>query len=178
MTIEAVTVEHTAPLLEFFAALPDGDRTFIQEDIGDPDVVRHLLATRVQQWVDVADGRIGGYVVAVKSRPGWSDHVGEIRLVIAPDRRRGGLGRELARHALTEAVLDGRRKIVVELAADQEHAIAMFSALGFTGEALLRDHIRDRTGQLRDLLMLAHFVDDTWSSLESMGLVEEMGEAP
>lgn len=175
MTIEAVTTQHTAPLLEFFAALPEGDRTFIQEDVGDPDVVRHLLATRVQQWVDVTDGRIGGYV-AVKSRPGWSDHVGEIRLVIAPDRRRGGLGRELARHALSEAVLDGRRKIVVELAADQEHAIAMFGALGFTGEALLRDHIRDHSGQLRDLLMLAHFVDDTWSGMASIGLVEEIGE--
>ena len=50
---------------------------------------------------------------------------------------------------------------MVELPVEQEPAIAMFSGLGFTGEALLRDHIRDRNGQLGDLVMLAHLVDET-----------------
>ncbi|NMO00905.1 GNAT family N-acetyltransferase [Gordonia sp. TBRC 11910] len=176
MTISPVTDEHTAALVDFFLALPEEDRTFIQEDVGDPDAVRSLLATRVQQWVAVDDaGRIGGYV-AVKSRPGWSDHVGDIRLVVDPAHRRTGVGRELARHALAAAITDGRRKIVVELTADQEHAVAMFATLGFTGEALLRDHIRDRNGHLRDMLMLAHFVDDSWGSMETLGLAEELGD--
>ena len=35
---------------------------------------------------------------------GWSDHVGEVRLVVAPGRRGSGLGRQLARHALVSAV--------------------------------------------------------------------------
>jgi hypothetical protein len=59
----------------------------------------------------------------------------------------------------------GRRKLVVELAADQENALAMFSSLGFIGEALLRDHIRDRNGKLHDLVMLAHFVDGMWAGM-------------
>ena len=81
----------------------------------------------------------------------------------------------LARHALIEAVRAGRRKLVVELAADQENALAMFSSLGFTGEALLRDHIRDRNGELHDLIMLAHFVDGMWAGMGAIGLSDELG---
>ena len=80
----------------------------------------------------------------------------------------------LARHALTDAVRAGRRKVVVELATDQEHALAMFGSLGFTGEALLRDHIRDRDGNLRDLIMLAHFVDATLASMNTIGVSAEL----
>jgi hypothetical protein len=52
--------------------------------------------------------------------------------------------------------------------------MAMFLALGFGGEALLRDHIRDRTGQLHDLVVLAHFVDDNWAAMDAVGLAEEL----
>ncbi len=175
MTIEAVTDAHTEALVEFMTGLPEADRTFIQEDVGNADEVRRLISARVSQWVMVDDdGRIEGYV-AVRSRPGWSDHVGDIRLVVGKDSRRGGVGKALARHAVMQTIADGRRKVVVELPADQGHAVAMFSELGFTGEALLRDHIRDRHGDLRDLLVLAHFVDDNWSGMETIGLAEEMG---
>jgi hypothetical protein len=88
--------------------------------------------------------------------------------------RRVGVGRAPARHALADAVRAGRRKVVVELAADQDRALAMFGSLGFTGEALLRDHIRDRRGDLRDLVMLAHFVDATWADMNSISLADEL----
>jgi ribosomal protein S18 acetylase RimI-like enzyme len=97
------------------------------------------------------------------------------RLGFDPARRRAGVGRALASHALIEAVRAGRRKLVVELAADQENALAMFSSLGFTNEALLRDHIRDRNRELHDLIMLAHFVDGMWAGMGAIGLSDELG---
>jgi hypothetical protein len=48
----------------------------------------------------------------------------------------------------------------------------MFSGLGFTGEALLRDHIRDGDGQLHDLVVLAHLVEESWSTLDAVGLAD------
>ena len=85
------------------------------------------------------------------------------------------MGRTLARYALVEALRAGHRKLVVELAADQENALAMFCSLGFVGEALLRDHIRDRDGEFHDLVMLAHFVDGTWAGMDAIGLTDELG---
>ena len=51
----------------------------------------------------------------------------------------------------------------------------MFGSLGFTGEALLRDHIRDRQGNLRDLIMRSPFVDTTWASLNTIGVSAKLG---
>jgi ribosomal protein S18 acetylase RimI-like enzyme len=163
-------------LVRFFADLPEGDRTFIREDVTDPDVVRGWAAGSpgVDRWVALDDGdRVLGYV-AVLRLPGWSDHVGEVRLVVAPAGRGAGLGRELARHAVVQALEAGLTKLVVEVVADQGPALALFTGLGFTGEALLVDHIRDRDGQLRDLMVLAHHVGATWAGMEAVGLPEAL----
>jgi hypothetical protein len=50
----------------------------------------------------------------------------------------------------------------------------MFNELGFRGEALLERHIRDRHGDLRDLLMLAHAVEAEWSAIASLGIADDL----
>jgi len=177
---------HCDALLGFFTDLPAGDRTFIKEDVTDPDVVRSWTGVDAggRRWValedggnDGGDGAVLGYL-AVRRLSGWSDHVGEVRLVISPGCRGTGLGRRLARHALTHAVDDGLSKLVVEVVAEQSAAVALFSGLGFSGEALLEDHIRDRNGELRDLMVLAHHVGRTWSSMSTLGLADVLGPDP
>jgi ribosomal protein S18 acetylase RimI-like enzyme len=159
-----------SPLAAFLAALPPGDRTFIKEEVTDPGVPRAWIEDReTYRAVAVADGAILG-LVAISPGMGWSSHVGELRLVVHPAHRRRGLGSELARQAVLEAVRMGLLKLVVEVVAEQEAAVAMFTGLGFEAEALLRDQIRDRTGELRDVLVLAHRVDDNWSGLATLGL--------
>ena len=173
-----LTDAHCDALLRFFADLPEGDRTFIREDVTDPAVVRGWTAGApgVRRWVALdGEGRVTGYV-AVLRLPGWSDHVGEIRLVVAPGARGSGQGRELARHAMVQGLEEGLTKLVVEVVAEQGAALALFTDLGFTGEALLVDHIRDRDGQLRDLLVLAHHVRDTWAGMSAVGLADALGE--
>ncbi|MFW3171106.1 N-acetyltransferase family protein [Geodermatophilus sp. CPCC 206100] len=173
-----LTDAHCDALLSFFAGLPEGDRTFIQEDVADTDVVRGWAAggtPGVRRWVAVDGDAVTGYV-AVLQLPGWSDHVGELRLVVAPGSRGTGLGRELGRHAMVAALEAGLTKLVVEVVAEQGAALALFTDLGFTGEALLVDHIRDRDGQLRDLLVLAHHVGDTWAGMSAVGLTEALDD--
>ena len=174
MSVVPLGPEHCDALLRFFGDLPEGDRTFIKEEVTDPETVR-AWTTGGNRWVVVEDGEVRGYV-AVLRLPGWSDHVGEVRLVVAPAARGSGLGRDLARHALVAGVEAGLTKLVVEIVAEQGAALALFSALGFSGEAVLRDHIRDRDGQLRDLMVLAHHVGETWSGMDTVGVADALGE--
>lgn len=171
--------EHCDALLRFFQALPDGDRTFIKEDVTDPATVQRWTAGEApgRRWVVLSDGgeAVVGYV-AVIPLAGWSDHVGEVRLVVAPDRRGSGLGRTLARHALVWALEAGLSKVVVEVVADQAPVAALFTGLGFTGEAVLVDQIRDREGALHDLLVLAHHVGETWAAMDTVGVPDDLGE--
>ena len=50
----------------------------------------------------------------------------------------------------------------------------MFTELGFAPEALLIDHVRDRTGDLRDLLLLAHHTNDVSGELAAIGIDAEL----
>jgi ribosomal protein S18 acetylase RimI-like enzyme len=174
MKIVGCDSQHFRRLTDLFGVLSERDLTLIKEDVTDPDAVRSFSVRPGQQWVALDGPDLVGYA-AVRTLPEWSDHVGELRLVVDPARRSVGVGRTLARHALVEAVRAGHRKLVVELAADQENGLAMFTSLGFIGEALLRDHIRDRNGELHDLVVLAHFVDGTWAGMDAIGLTDELG---
>jgi len=176
--IEQLGPERCDALLEFFGSLPEGDRTFIKEEVTDPDTVRSWASDTSPggRWVAVDGDEVTGYV-AVRPLPGWSDHVGEVRLVVSPTRRGSGLGRELARRAVVEGISSGLSKLVVEVVAEQGAALALFTDLGFSGEALLRDHIRDRSGELRDLMVLAHQVSETWAGMDTVGITDAL-EAP
>jgi L-amino acid N-acyltransferase YncA len=176
--VERLGPERCDALLAFFGSLPEGDRTFIKEEVTDPDTVRSWAddTSPGGRWVAVVGDEVTGYV-AVRPLPGWSDHVGEVRLVVSPSRRGSGLGRELARRAVVEGVSAGLSKLVVEIVAEQGAALALFTDLGFSGEALLRDHIRDRSGELRDLMVLAHHVSETWAGMDTVGIADEL-EAP
>ena len=163
-------------LRAFLDATPEDDRTFFKEDLSDPAAVDALVTeSRTPRFVAIDDaGRIVGYVRVLQGT-GLESHVGEIRLVVAPSNRRSGVGRDLARCALVHSVKELKlRKLFVEVVAEQEPAINMFKKLGFTPEAILRDHLRDRKGTFRDLLLLGHFVDENWAGLAGYGVDREV----
>jgi L-amino acid N-acyltransferase YncA len=166
---------HLEAVRAFLNGLPDEDATFIKEDVRDPSVAAGWCrgGDGARRFVALDGDRVAG-IASVVPLVGWSAHVGELRLVVAPRARGKGLGRALARRALREAFELGLEKIVVEVVAEQEHAIRMFDELGFRGEALLERHIRDRHGGLRDLLVLAHAVDDERSSMASLGIEQDL----
>jgi L-amino acid N-acyltransferase YncA len=171
MDIRAPSGADLDALMGFFERVPESERTFFKEPVLDRATVEGwLLAERGRRGLALDDdGRVIGYVAIVRLS-GWSDHVGEVRLVVDPEQRGKGVGRALARWALLQALEAGLTKLTVEVVAEQEGAVAMFGSLGFTAEGLLRDHVRDRDGTLRDLILLSHSVEDAWSAMETAGI--------
>jgi len=160
-------------LQRFFARIPDADRTFLKEDVDNPAIVSAWAGPGGARTIAVDAGEVVGSVAVIPLH-GWSSHVGEVRLVVDPAARGHGVGRQLARHAVHDAVELGLAKLVVEVIADQTGLIAMFVALGFDAEALLADHVRDRNGQIRDLLVLANDVESQFAALATAGITEEL----
>jgi ribosomal protein S18 acetylase RimI-like enzyme len=170
MEIRTPTPDDLDALLDFFERVPESERTFFKEHVLDrPTVEGWVTSDRGRRGLAFDDGRVVGYV-AVVPHSGWSDHVGDVRLVVDPERRAQGLGRTLARWALLQAVECGLTKLTVEVVVEQERAVAMFGGLGFVAEGLLRDHVRDHDGELRDLVLLSHAVADSWSAMETVGI--------
>jgi L-amino acid N-acyltransferase YncA len=157
----------------FLERIPEGDRTFFKEDVDDPEVRASWVRPGAARVLAVDGDDVVGYV-AVVALQGWSSHVGEVRVIVDPDRRGNGIGRALAQRAVLEALKLELTKMVVEVVADQEPTIRMFSSLGFEPEALLVDHVRDQSGELRDLMLLSHSVEQSWASLNAAGIADSV----
>jgi ribosomal protein S18 acetylase RimI-like enzyme len=161
-------------LVAMFAALPDRDKTFVEDRVDRDTVARWPLDPTASRWIVGTGDSAHGYL-GVIPHAGWSSHVGDLRLVVAGDHRRKGLGRALAQHGLLTGVALGLRKITVSVAADKEGDIAMFTSIGFRPEALLEDHIRDRHGAFHDLVLLSHDVAEVGDDLSLVGVSEAVG---
>jgi L-amino acid N-acyltransferase YncA len=173
MEIRKVRADDEPAVERFVSRIPQGDRTFFKEDVTDPDVVGFWTRRGGITTVAVENGEILGYGAVIPLQ-GWSSHVGEVRVIVDPDQRKRGVGRALARRAVLSALELGLTKMVVEVIADQEPTIAMFRSLGFDPEALLEDHVRDHDGEMHDLMILAHSVEESWGSMLSTGIAESL----
>lgn len=148
-------------LLSFGASLPVEDVLYLEDDYHSPEIITRLVnASHAENWrqvVAVGNGEIVGYS-AVRRLPGWSSHVGDIRLLIHPDWRRCGLGTGLAQTIFDAARDLGVDKVIVEMLDTQNSGKEIFERLGFRVEGVLTDHAHDRQGQRRDMLVLAYHI--------------------
>jgi L-amino acid N-acyltransferase YncA len=161
----------------FASQVPEGERRFLKEDLEDVEEIasaptRDRGGQRARRLV--AAEETGGIVGVAGAFPGtgWSAHVAEIRVLVSAAHRRRGLGRELARAAVVEALELGCSQAYVEVIAEQEALVAMFQDLGFEPAALLPDFVRDGTGEFHDLMLLTLRADDQWRLNQVLGLDE------
>jgi ribosomal protein S18 acetylase RimI-like enzyme len=159
-------------VVALFAGIPAGEHVFFKETISDPRVVEDWLSAARGCWL-VA--RLAGTVVgvaAVVPGHGWSQHVGELRMIVSPAQRSQGIGAMLARRSLQAAVDLGLEKVTVEALAEQQGVIDLFRGLGFVPEALLADQVRDAAGGVHDLMVLSHPVHGAWGQIDAVGADE------
>ncbi len=175
MEIRELEPDDQAAVEEFLRRIPEGDRTFFKEDVDNPEVLAAWVrpGTRDVRLLAVDDGAVLGYAAVIPLQ-GWSSHVGEVRVVVDPETRGRGIGTALARQAVIEALSLGLAKLVVEVVAEHEPTVAMFRKHGFDPEALLKDHVRDQSGELRDLMILALSVEASYASLAATGVADSV----
>ena len=145
----------------FAETLPEHDLLFLGRDLKHPRVIEAWLDAIEEGWIDSlvaedGDGALLGTCALVRDPLSWSAHVGEVRLLVAAERRGAGLGRDLLEAVMAIAAEHRLAKLTARMTADQSGSIALFETLGFRGEALLRDQVRDRAGRPHDLVILAY----------------------
>ena len=151
-------------ILRFARRLPAHDLRFLRRDITDSDDVEDWLANVARgsaaAIIALSQNEIVGYATVDRGRLRWTAHVGEIRVLIDPSVRGGGLGAALLQIVFDAALEAGVRKLVAQMTADQGAAATLFRRLGFEQEVIRRGHAMDVDGQLHDLLVLSLIADD------------------
>ena len=147
----------------FVETLSEHDLLFLGRDLKHPRVIAAWLEAIREGWIDSliaedleADGHpVVGTAALVRDPLGWSAHVGEVRLLVGPDRRGAGLGRDLLEAVFSIAQGRGLAKLTARMTSDQSGSVALFESLGFRAEALLKDQVRGRDGRPHDLAILS-----------------------
>jgi L-amino acid N-acyltransferase YncA len=180
VTVRYMDRDDREAFLAFTKTLPDHDLLFLRTDITDPDVVDGWLDNidqeRTVTIIAETEGRILGYASLHFSNAPWSQHVGELRVLLAEEARGQGLGRGLTETIFAQALDRGIEKMVAQMTIDQKGAIATFEERGFKPEALLRDHVKDRKGDKHDLLVFSHDVRSFQSQLNAYGVQAAGGD--
>ncbi|WP_239806198.1 GNAT family N-acetyltransferase [Croceicoccus hydrothermalis] len=161
-------------VIAFARDIPLHDLMFLERDIRNPKVVDAWLDQcergTIRSTLAFSGDRVVGSNALVRDELSWSAHVGEIRILIAPDARGSGLGRALAQDSMDVAQQSGIERLVVRMTPDQTSALSLFADMGFRPEALLRNQVRDARGVTNDIVILALDMNRLRSAHEVYGL--------
>ena len=161
-------------MLAFADSLPEHDLLFLGRDLRHPRVVEAWLGAIEEGWIDslvaIDKGKLVASAALVRDPLGWSAHVGEIRLLVAADKRGAGLGRDLLEGIYSIAMERGLSKLTAQMTPDQIGSVMLFESLGFRAEALLKDQVRDRSGNTFDLAVLSQDVARVAAQHRAFGL--------
>ena len=142
----------------FFTALPEDERRYLRRDVTQRSVIeeriRENALVMVERLVAMYDDRIVADGSFEHERYGWGEKIAQIRLIVAPDFRRSGLGTALARLLYVIAHQHDVARINVRMLRPQAAARDIFRRLGFREEYVLPDHVRDLDGNLQDLILM------------------------
>lgn len=155
---------------DFFAALSEKDRSYLRRDVTRREVVAKRIEAmksgRVKRLVALAKDRIVADAALEMASEGWDEHVAEVRLIVAREYRRKGLGALMARELYALAAEVKIEEIVVKMMRPQRAARSIFRKLGFHEETLLPDYVKDARGKKQDLILMRCDLEALWRELE------------
>lgn len=163
-------MDDVEPSLRFYRNLPPEDRRYLRVDVTQRDVVerriRKAMEGRIHRIIALVDDQIVADGTLERSEEMWRRHLGEIRVVVAREYQRRGLGRLIIADLYRTAEQQGVEKIVAKMAAPQTGARKIFERLGFHVDSVLPDYIKDADGKLQSLVVMTCSLDELSKELK------------
>ena len=170
VVIRSLVKDDLKKLLAFFQKLPAEEKAYLRRDVTDQSVVeqriREMELNRVKRLVALYGDEIVADGALELEGHGWKEHVGEIRLIVAPAFRRKGLGMSMARELYFLATGEKLEEIVVKMMKPQVAAHNIFKRLGFREQATFPEYVKDRSGAKQDLVVMRCDLESMWRELE------------
>lgn len=152
-------------LYHFFERIPESDRHYLKENVAAPEVIQDWTTNIDYERVIPMVALVGDIIVADatlhRSRSPALRHIGELRIVVDPEYRQHGLGRQLIRELVDIAVALTLHKVTFQLVDHREKA-AIMAAHGehFEEVARLKEWIRDEWGNFQDMVILEYAIKE------------------
>lgn len=150
-------------LVHFFSLAGPEDRRFLRDNVADPAVVAgwadNLDYSRVYPLVAVMHDLIVGDAT-LHFRQGVERHQGELRIYLAREMRRRGLGTRMLQSLIEIGRNLGLHQLIGKVVTDQASVIKALEELGFACQCTLPNFFMRPNGDTHDLaLMLLSLID-------------------
>ena len=148
-------------LVALFRSLPDEETQYFRRNVANLDLVA--------QWTEQPDySSIFPLVAVVNDRivgdstlfigQGCSRHTAEIRIFLARDFRRRGIGAAMIKAQIEIARRMGLHQMIAEVVENQPQVIHAFEGLGFQRQFSWRDLFMTPEGETLDMVVLINFL--------------------
>lgn len=155
--LRPMVTEDEAALAELFAPVSDYDVRYLRDNVRDPAIIKHwcrdLDYAKVLPLMALLKDRIVGQAT-LHYRKGPRRHIGEVRIYLAVDFRKRGLGTKMLKTLIELARKQGLQILVAEIVTEQSQVIKAFQNLGFETRSVFEDFFMLPDGELRDSVIM------------------------
>ncbi len=148
-------------LIALFANLPAEETQYFRSNIANPDVVAGWAEqpdyANVFPLVAVVSDRIVGNSTLHLGK-GFTRHTAEIRIFLAKEFRRHGLGAAIIKGQLEIARKLGLHQVLAEIVESRPQVIHAFERLGFERQFAFKDLFMTPEGETLDMIVLVNFL--------------------
>lgn len=159
--LRPLTLKDKGALVALFSNLPEEETAYFRSNITDSRVVEgwaeHPDYTTVFPLLAVVGDRIVGNSTLHMGK-GYARHTAELRIFLARDFRRQGIGSAMIRAQLEIARKLGLHQVVAEIVESRPQVIHAFERLGFERQFAWRDLFMTPQGELLDMVVLINFL--------------------
>lgn len=171
MTIRTCLPGDAPAIRAYLGNIPEHERAFYKTESSDAELAEAWsTAGDPLRLLDITEDGVVRGVIGIRRGRGQSAHTGEINLLVDPAFRRQNVATGLVRSVIGAAMKAELSHIYVEVTAEHTATLAMFRSLGFEGEALLQGFIKDKQGQLQDLIMMTNRIEENWAAAQLLGI--------
>lgn len=155
--LRPMTIEDKQRLIDLFAPISNEDLRYLRNNVRDPAVVEgwfdDLDYNRVLPLIALVKDQVVGQAT-LHFRSGPERHIGEVRIFLAKNFRRRGLGTRMLNTLIDLARRQDLDSLLAEVVADQSNVIKAFQNLGFELRCTFDDYFMLPDGDTRDVAVL------------------------
>ena len=164
VSLRSLENEDMESLFKFFSRIPRTDLLIYKDDVRKWETIESWFTSplyeKIYQIIALKDEEIVAKGTLHKGGLYWQ-HAAEIKLIVDPDYRGRGLGSQMFKTLLAEALNRSFEKIIVRFTPDNRSFTRMLDHFGFKPEAVLNCYVRcEETGEQKDLVIASYNLGD------------------
>lgn len=159
--LRPLTPKDREPLIALFSVLPDEELQFFRSNVADQSVVARWAEkpdySNIFPLVAVVGEQIVGNSTLHMGK-GYTRHVAEIRIFLAKEYRRHGIGSAMIRSQVEIARKLGLHQVIAEVVESRPQVIHAFERQGFERQFTWKDMFMTPEGETLDMIALINYL--------------------